>query len=132
MSQIAAHLRARSNVNSTTYDGTKVAISGLSLCSSGGEPNHQQLLLSGGFTLKLRIATLLLTILCLALSAARLRQVRIFSEGPIDGNDNAFFITGPNNPNFLGSFQDISNGFIAAISGYPQLALSSVCGLAPD
>ena len=32
----------------------------------------------------------------------------------------AFFITGPNNPNFLGSFQDISNGFAAAISGTPN------------
>ena len=59
---------------------------------------------------------LLLTILCLALAASA--QV-IYSEGPIDGNDNAFFVTGPNLPNFLGSFQDISNGFVAAGSGTP-------------
>jgi hypothetical protein len=52
----------------------------------------------------------LLTILCLALTAS----AQIFSEGPIDGNDNAFFVTGPNLPNFLGSVQDISNGFVAA------------------
>jgi hypothetical protein len=56
----------------------------------------------------------LLLILCLALSASA--QV-IFSEGPIDGNDNAFFVTGPNLPNFLGFVQDVSNGFVAANSG---------------
>jgi hypothetical protein len=54
----------------------------------------------------------LLTILCLALTAS----AQIFSEGPIDGNDNAFFVTGPAFPNFLGSVQDISNGFVAASS----------------
>jgi hypothetical protein len=69
--------------------------------------------------LKLRIATLFLTILCFALSAPAFAGT-IFSEGPLDGNDNAFFITGPNNPNFLGSFQDISNGFVAAASGTPN------------
>jgi hypothetical protein len=58
------------------------------------------------------------TLLCLALSAPAFGQV-IYSEGPIDGNDNAFYTTGPNNPNFLGSVQDISNGFIAANSGTP-------------
>jgi hypothetical protein len=57
----------------------------------------------------------LLTILCLALTAS----AQIYSEGPIDGNDNAFFVTGPAFPNFLGSVQDISNGFIAANSGAP-------------
>ena len=57
----------------------------------------------------------LLTILCLALTAS----AQIYSEGPIDGNDNAFFVTGPAFPNFLGSFQDISNGFVAANSGSP-------------
>jgi hypothetical protein len=57
----------------------------------------------------------LLTILCLALTAS----AQIYSEGPIDGNDNAFFVTGPNLPNFLGSVQDISNGFVAANSGAP-------------
>jgi hypothetical protein len=44
-------------------------------------------------------------------------SAQIYSEGPIDGNDNAFFVTGPNLPNFLGSVQDISNGFVAATSG---------------
>jgi hypothetical protein len=65
----------------------------------------------------MRIATLSLTILCLALTAS---AATFYSEGPIDGNDNAFFVTGPNFPNFLGSFQDISNGFIAAASGAPN------------
>jgi len=63
--------------------------------------------------LKMRIATLSLLVLCLALAAS----AQIYSEGPIDGNDNAFFVTGPNLPNFLGSVQDISNGFVAATSG---------------
>ena len=63
----------------------------------------------------MRIATLSLLILCLALTASA--QQTFYSEGPIDGNDNAFFVTGPNLPNFLGSFQDISNGFVAANSG---------------
>ena len=57
----------------------------------------------------------LLTILCLALTAS----AQIYSEGPIDGNNNAFFVTGPAFPNFLGSVQDISNGFVAANSGSP-------------
>jgi hypothetical protein len=57
---------------------------------------------------------LLLLILCLALTASAQ-----FSEGPIDGNDNAFLVTGPNLPNFLGSVQDISNGFVATNSGTP-------------
>jgi hypothetical protein len=59
----------------------------------------------------------LLTILCLALSATAFAQYPIiYSEGPIDGNDNAFFVTGPAFPNFLGYVQDISNGFVAAYS----------------
>jgi hypothetical protein len=58
----------------------------------------------------------LLAILCLALSATAFAQ---YSEGPIDGNDNAIFVTGPAFPNFLKSFQDISNGFVAANSGSP-------------
>ena len=62
------------------------------------------------------ISLSLLTILCLALTG--FAQV-IYNDGGIDGNDNAFFITGPNFPNFLGSFQDISNGFIAALSATP-------------
>jgi hypothetical protein len=61
----------------------------------------------------MRIATLSLLVLCLALTAS----AQIYSEGPIDGNDNAFFVTGPNLPNFLGSVQDISDGFVAANSG---------------
>ena len=65
--------------------------------------------------MKMRIATLSLLVLCLALAAS----AQIYSEGPIDGNDNAFFVTGPNLPNFLGSVQDISNGFVAANSGAP-------------
>jgi PEP-CTERM motif len=66
--------------------------------------------------LKMRIAVLLLTILCLALTGVA--QV-IYNDGGIDGNDNGIFITGPNNPNFLGSVQDISNGFVAAASANP-------------
>ena len=56
----------------------------------------------------------LLTILCLALTAS----AQIYSEGPIDGNDNAFSVTGPAFPNFFGSVQDISNGFVATNSGF--------------
>ena len=67
--------------------------------------------------MKLRLASLsLLTILCLASTGF---AQAIYNDGGIDGNDNAFFITGPNNPNFLGSVQDLSNGFIAAASGVP-------------
>ena len=66
--------------------------------------------------MKIRIATLFLTILCLALTAS---AGTIFSEGPIDGNDNGFFVTGPNYGNIGGSYQDISNGFVAATSGTP-------------
>ena len=59
--------------------------------------------------MKLRLASLsLLTILCLASTGF---AQGFYNDGGIDGNDNAFFVTGPNNPNFLGSFQDISNGF---------------------
>jgi hypothetical protein len=62
----------------------------------------------------------LLTILCLALTASA--QI-IYNDGGIDGNDNAFFVTGPAFPNFLGSVQDISNGFVAesSSSGSPTL-----------
>ena len=63
--------------------------------------------------MKMRIATLSLLVLCLALTAS----AQVYSEGPIDGNDNAFFVTGPNLPNFLGSVQDISNDFTATNSG---------------
>jgi hypothetical protein len=63
----------------------------------------------------MRIATLSLLVLCLALVASA--QAPIYQEGPIDGNDNAFFVTGPNYPNIAGSFQDISNGFVATTTG---------------
>jgi PEP-CTERM motif len=66
--------------------------------------------------MKLRLAALsLLTILCLALTASA--GTAFFNDGGIDGNDNAFFVTGPNFPNFLGSVQDISNGFVSAATG---------------
>ena len=72
--------------------------------------------------MKIRIATLFLTILCLALTAYA-GTTTFYNDGGIDGNDNAFFVTGPSFPNFLGSVQDISNGFVAAASGTPnQLA----------
>ena len=64
--------------------------------------------------MRIRILTLSLTILCLALTAS---AGTIFSEGPIDGNDNGFFVTGPSFPNIGGTYQDISNGFVAANSG---------------
>jgi hypothetical protein len=65
--------------------------------------------------LKIRIATLLLTILCLALTASA--GTTFYNDGAIDGNDNGFFISGPNFPNPAGSVQDISNGFVSAASG---------------
>ena len=64
--------------------------------------------------MKMRIATLSLLVLCLALTAS----AQVYSEGPIDGNDNAFFVTGPNFNNFLGTNQDISNGFVAAAGNW--------------
>ena len=70
--------------------------------------------------MKLRMASLsLLTILCLALTAYA-GATAIFNDGGIDGNDNGFFVTGPDFPNFLGSVQDISNGFTAAVSATPN------------
>jgi hypothetical protein len=69
---------------------------------------------------KLRIARLsLLTILWLALTVSAFAGPTIFSEGPIDGFDNALFITGPLYPGFLGVAQDISNGFVATSSATP-------------
>ncbi len=41
----------------------------------------------------MRIATLSVTLLCVALSASAFAGT-IFNDGGIDGNDNAFFITG--------------------------------------
>jgi PEP-CTERM motif len=67
--------------------------------------------------LKTRVVTLLLTILCFALVASA--TTTFYNDGGIDGNDNGFYITGPNFPNPAGSFQDISNGFISAASGTP-------------
>lgn len=67
--------------------------------------------------MKLRFALLCLPLLLFALNASA--DTTIFNDGAIDGNSNAFFITGPNNANFLGSVQDISNGFTAAASATP-------------
>jgi hypothetical protein len=69
--------------------------------------------------LKIRIATLSLTILCLALTAYA-GTTTFYNDGGIDGNDNGFFISGPNLPNPAGSFQDISNGFLSAGAGTPN------------
>ena len=65
--------------------------------------------------MKMRISTLLLTILCLALTASA--GTTFYNDGAIDGNDNGFFISGPNFPNPAGSVQDISNGFVSAATG---------------
>ena len=70
--------------------------------------------------MKTRFATLCIVLLCLTLSTLAFADTVIFDDGAIDGRDNAFFITGPNNPNFLGSIQDISNGFTAAASATPN------------
>ncbi len=77
--------------------------------------------------MKIRIATLTLTVLCLALAAPAFATTTFVSSGPIDGNDNAFFVTGPNNANFLGSVQDISDGFASSGSA-PRIRLNSVLG----
>lgn len=70
--------------------------------------------------MKIPITSLpLLAILCLTLSAPAFAQT-IFVSGPIDGNQTGLFITGPNNPNFKGSFQDISNGFFPTNPGTPS------------
>ena len=68
--------------------------------------------------MKIRILTLSLTILCLALTASA--GTTFFNDGGIDGNDNAFFVTGPNYINIGQSYQDISNGFVSAASGTPN------------
>ena len=69
--------------------------------------------------MKIRIATLSLTILCLALTAFA-GTTTFYNDGGIDGHDNGFFISGPNFPNIGGTFQDISNGFVSAASGAPN------------
>ena len=66
--------------------------------------------------MKIRIATLSLTILCLALTAYA-GTTTFYNDGGIDGLDNGFFISGPNLPNPAGSFQDISNGFMPLVTG---------------
>lgn len=69
--------------------------------------------------MKLRFVTLGLAVLFATFSATASADV-IFNDGAIDGTSNAFFITGPNNSNINGTFQDISNGFTAATSGTPS------------
>ena len=72
------------------------------------------------FPTKMRKATLLLlTIVCFAWSAPAFAQT-IFVSGPIDGRQTGLFITGPNYPNFKGSFQDISDGFFPTNPGTPS------------
>ena len=69
--------------------------------------------------MKMRITSLpVLAILCLTLSAPAFAQT-IFVGGPINGTLNGLFITGPNQPNLKGSFQDISDGFVATGFGSP-------------
>src|ERR1019366_5315244 len=63
----------------------------------------------------MRIATLSLTILCLALTAYA-GTTTFYNDGGIDGNVNGLYISGPNFP----PFQDISNGFVSAASGTPN------------
>ncbi len=70
--------------------------------------------------MKIRSVVLSLTILCFAV-AAFAGTTTFYNDGGIDGNDNGFFISGPNNPNPAGSIQDISNGFISAASGAPNM-----------
>ena len=62
----------------------------------------------------------LFTILCLALTG--FAQTTIFSEGPIDGYDNAMLISGPDNLNLQGTVLDTSNGFVATRYGTPHSA----------
>ena len=67
--------------------------------------------------MKLRFATFCLPLLFVALNASA--DTTIFNDGAIDGNDNAFFITGPANANSAGTIQDVSNGFTAGASATP-------------
>ena len=69
--------------------------------------------------MKIRIATLSLTILCLALTAYA-GTTTFYNDGGIDGTTGALYISGPNQLNPSGDYQDISNGFIAAASGTPN------------
>ncbi len=63
--------------------------------------------------MKIRLVTLSLTILCLALSAPAFAGT-LFDDGPTNGGYNAFFIDGPG----VGPFeQTISDGFVATGSG---------------
>ena len=49
----------------------------------------------------MRIATLTLTILCLALAVPAFANTTFINSGPLDGNDNALFVTGPQFPTFF-------------------------------
>jgi hypothetical protein len=61
----------------------------------------------------MKLLTLSLTVLCLALSAPAFAGV-IYTDGPTNGTVNAFFIDGPNpSPNN----QSLSDGFVATASG---------------
>jgi hypothetical protein len=62
--------------------------------------------------LKMRIAVLSLTILCLALSAPVFAGT-LYNDGPTDGFSNAFIIDGPGGS----PGQTISDGFVATNSG---------------
>ena len=85
------------------------------------------------YNLKLRAATLTLTLMALAFSAPAFAAIHsttgnsssgshtslnaptvLYDDGPTDGNTNAFFIDGPNSGPAL---QTISDGFIASASG---------------
>jgi PEP-CTERM motif len=64
--------------------------------------------------LKIRITTLSLTILCLALTAYA-GTTTFYNDGGIDGQSGVNWVGGP-----LYGYQDISNGFVAAASGTPN------------
>lgn len=63
--------------------------------------------------MKMRIATLSLTILCLALASTAF-AAELYNDGPTDGTTNAFIIDGPSSGAFE---QTISDGFVASGSG---------------
>ena len=69
--------------------------------------------------MKIRVVTLTLSVLCVALAAPAFATTTFVNSGPLDGNDNAFFVTGPNLANFLGTVQDISDGFVSQATGTP-------------
>ena len=65
--------------------------------------------------MKIRIATLSLTILCLALTAYA-GTTTFYNDGGIDGNYGGLYVTGP----LYSPHYDISNGFVSAASGSPN------------